>query len=188
MKLALPFLFTSLTGTAIADGHDFMVCFDFGCKSTQPVILQDRQWQQVRRLFKPTAINPWTEKQQIRQAVALLEQFTGNVVGTNRDRAGNYPGEDIPFQQDCIDESTNTFQYIHALDQHGLLKWHQIAGRQQRIRWLFLPHWTAVVRDKSDNQLYAVDSWYQDNGVKPYFQRIEDWYRKDDFDLALNPE
>lgn len=165
-----------------------MVCYDFGCKSIRPVILQEHQWFQVERLFHPVAINSWEEKQQIRQAVALLEQFAGEAVGTELDKAGNYPGEDIPFQQDCIDESTNTLQYLHALDQRGWLKWHQIAGRQQRIRWIFLPHWTAVLRDTSDGQVYAVDSWYQDNGIKPYFQIIDDWYKKDDFDLALNPE
>ena len=86
----------------------------------------------------------------------------------------------------CIDESTNTFQYLYALQKRGLFKWHEVAGKKRRIVWLFT-HWSALIRDTTENQLYVVDSWYLDNGEPPYIQKLEDWEDKKSFPVALNP-
>ncbi len=49
-------------------------------------------------------------------AVAEMESISGKMSGTHHDKAGNYPGYDIIRQMDCIDESTNTFQCLLALE------------------------------------------------------------------------
>jgi hypothetical protein len=90
-------------------------------------------------------------------------------------------------QMDCIDESTNTFQYLLALEQSQLLRWHRVDLKQRRIVW-FATHWTATISEIGSNARFAVDSWYRDNGELPYLQPLEDWKRKRSFPVAYNPE
>ncbi len=132
-------------------------------------------------------MSPWLEKQQIRQAIALMETISGSIIGTSIDKAENYSGQDLPYQQDCIDESTNTFQYLLALQNRNLLLWHQVDLKKRRIVWL-ASHWTAVIRQINTNEYFAVDSWYRDNGEMPYIQKLEDWQRKKSFSELLNPD
>jgi hypothetical protein len=88
---------------------------------------------------------------------------------------------------DCIDESTNTYQYLSALQELDLMKWHHVDLKQRRIVW-FATHWTATIREIDSNQRFAVDSWYRDNGELPYIQPIADWSKKRGFSDAFNPE
>lgn len=175
----------SLSASTVESG-EFVHCYNFGCKSTENIDFSVQQWQRISELFGAPALSPWLEKQQIRHAVALMESFSGQLAGTADDRGGNYTGENLPRQQDCIDESTNTFQYLHALQKRGLLHWHDVAGKKRRIVWFFT-HWAAVIRDKISDQLFAVDSWYRDNGEPPYIQPLADWRWKKAFPNSLNP-
>ncbi len=172
---------------AFANTAEFMHCYDFGCKSVQPVTYSDQQWQTLGEIFSRPALSAWLEKQQIRQAIALMEEFSGAQAGTHLDKAGNYPGREIPGQQDCIDESTNTFQYLAALEKRDWLRWHKVEGKQRRASLLIFRHWTAVIRELPSNELYAVDSWYRDNGEKPFVQKLAEWRYRDDFPPGLNP-
>ena len=188
MKLSLFVIRIFFLGSTslFAATQEIVQCYDFGCKSTRSVEFSQAEWARIRNVFNPPALSAWLEKQQIRQAIALMEQYSGAKTGTYQDKAGNYGGEDLPFQQDCIDESTNTYQYLLALEHRALLNWHQVAEKKRRIVW-FATHWSAVIRENATQQLYAVDSWYRDNGEPPYIQRLEDWQRKRSFSAFLNP-
>ncbi len=179
------FLFL-LSGPATAMPY-FVQCFDFGCKSTRELHYSDRDWDTIRAIFMPASTSSQAEKQAIRRAVATMERISGKLSGTFRDKAGNYPGYDIIRQMDCIDESTNTFQYLLALEELGLLKWHRVGQKQRRIVW-FSTHWTATITELGNEDRFVVDSWYLDNGELPYIQPIKDWQRKRDFPVAYNPE
>ncbi len=172
---------------SLAKQPEFVQCSDFGCKTRIELDLTQQQWSEIKDIFKPSAPDAMTEKLQIRKAIALMEQYTGEITGTSQDKGENYSGQDLPHQQDCIDESTNTFQYLNALEKRSLLKWHKVAGKQRRIVW-FASHWTALIEDITDHQLYAVDSWYLDNGKPPYIQKLTDWEAKKTFPVALNPQ
>ena len=163
-----------------------MHCYNFSCKSTQFIRFSEQQWASIRDIFRYPALSAWLEKQRIRLAIALMETYSGDLVGTHQDKGGNYPGEEWPNQLDCIDESTNTLQYLHALAERNLLLWHEVAGKKRRIVW-FVSHWTALIREKANQQLYAVDSWYRDNGEPPYIQALADWQRDRSFTETLNP-
>ena len=140
-----------------------------------------------KNLFTAEALTSAEEKQAIRQAIAMMETFSGEIAGTSLDKGGNYPGYDIIKQLDCIDESTNTFQYLSALEELNLLKWHKVEPKKRRIRWFFT-HWTAVVSENSSNQKFAIDSWYRDNGQPPYIQLLQDWQVKKPFPELYNPD
>jgi hypothetical protein len=164
----------------------FVQCFDFGCKTTHEIHFSASQWNEIRALFAED-VGDSAEKQAIRRAVALMERFSGEVSGTSLDKGGNYPGSDLPRQMDCIDESTNTLQYLWALQELDLLRWHQVDQKHRRIIW-FLTHWTASVREVDSGRVIVVDSWYRDNGELPYLQPLQDWSRKRDFGDTLNPD
>jgi hypothetical protein len=184
--LTLTALLLMATGSC-AGAAEFNHCSDFGCKTRQQISFSAAQWHEIEQLFAQPALSPWLEKQQIRRAIALMERFSGAMTGTFRDRGENYPGEDIPNQMDCIDESTNTLQYLAALEKRKLMHWHRVQGKKQRYRFIFA-HWTAVIEERHSGASFAVDSWYRDNGEPPYIQPLEAWMDADDFPAQLNPE
>jgi hypothetical protein len=177
---------TLLTSPATAAPY-FVQCYDFGCKTQRELRFDEQQWDEIKALFENGIVDSATEKQAIRRAVAMMERMSGEQTDTHLDQGGNYPGSDIPGQMDCIDESTNTFQYLSALEQLELLKWHRVDTKRRRIVWL-ATHWTASIREIGNDQLFAVDSWYRDNGELPYIQPLADWSRKRDFTSSFNPE
>lgn len=156
------------------------VCYGFECGTRQDVQLSLAQWSEIRELFTPNASSAEHERNMMRAAIAKMEDFTGVLMGS-ADLGGNAAGSGLPKQMDCIDESTNTTAYINLLQQNGLLIWHEVAERRRRSKWILDVHWTAVIREKSSGQYYAVDSWHLDNGKPPYIQRLEDWQAKKDF-------
>ena len=182
-RILLPLLLCSPVSAA----PYFVHCYDFGCKSWMELHYGDEQWRTIRAIMQRGNIDAGAEKQAIRRAVAAMERFSGAIAGTDLDKAGNYPGSDLPGQMDCIDESTNTFQYLSALDELGLLKYHRVDIKQRRMVW-FITHWTATISELDGGRRFAVDSWYRDNGELPYIQPIEDWQRKRDFPADYNPE
>jgi hypothetical protein len=186
--LSLRFLLLlALSGPASAAPY-FVQCYDFGCKTTQELHYSAANWDEIKALFTPASIDGAAEKQAIRRAVAAMERISGELSGTFRDKGGNYPGSDIIRQMDCIDESTNTFQYLAALDELNLLKWHRVDNKQRRIVWFVAVHWTATITELDSGERFVVDSWYRDNGELPYIQRLADWERRSDFPVAYNPE
>ena len=183
VRVMLMFL---LSGPVVAMPY-FVQCFDFGCKSTQELHYSARDWDEIRALFTPASVDSDAEKQAIRKAVATMERISGELSGTFRDKGGNYPGYDVTRQMDCIDESTNTFQYLTALEELKLLKWLRVDYKQRRIVW-FATHWTATITEIDSGERFVVDSWYRDNGELPYIQPLADWQGKRDFPVAYNPE
>ena len=165
----------------------FVHCYDFGCKSTLEIRYDESRWKRIRAIMLEGRGDAYSEKQAIRESVAMMERYSGELAGTDLDKAGNYPGHDLPGQMDCIDESTNTFQYLVALEQLDLLRWHRVGEKQRRIVW-FVSHWTATIVEVESGRRFAVDSWYRDNGELPFIQPIESWQSKRDFAADYNPE
>ena len=163
----------------------FMHCYDYGCKSSTEVRYSAKQWDEIRAIFS-MQMTAFEEKQAIRRAVAVMERFSGEQTGTYRDVGGNI-AEEYVGQHDCIDESTNTFQYLSALEELDLLKSHRVLPKQRRIVWLGT-HWTAAIVEIESGEEFAVDSWYRDNGEMPLIAPLADWYKKRDFTAAYNPE
>ena len=95
MKLTLLTVFSLVSASVFAEPY-FVHCFDFRCKSTQVVHYDEQQWQSIRQIFESESMDPNQEKQAIRRAVALMENYSGEITGTSRDEGGNYsPGSDI---------------------------------------------------------------------------------------------
>lgn len=187
MKLILLVIISLVSSSVFAEPY-FVQCFDFRCKSNLEIRYSHDQWQSIRQIFKSEPMDSYQEKQAIRKAVAMMEDYSGQISGTSRDEGGNYsPGSDVIKQMDCIDESTNTFQYLSALEELDLLQWHRVEPKNRRMVW-FATHWTAVISENTTDELFAVDSWYRDNGEPPYIQPLNDWKKKKSFPEQYNPD
>ncbi len=156
----------------------FSVCYEHGCSKVAQLALSERQWQSVRALFHSAPRDAQAEREVIARAVAQMERLVGPLTGTERDKGRNFRGVGIEGQMDCIDESTNTTTYLTMMAHDGLLRWHTVEDRVTRGFFIFgWPHTTAVIRATTDNQRYAVDSWFLDNGEEPYILPLELWRR-----------
>jgi hypothetical protein len=154
----------------------FSVCHDLSCHSVTELSLDDGEWSQVKHLFSPKAEHAENERQQIKQAIALLEQLVGVKAGTAQDKAKNQLSGSRYGQLDCIDEATNTTVYLRMLESASLLQWHRTAPRTSR--GLFIgraPHNTATIIDTQSAVRYAVDAWYFDNGKPPAIVTLDSW-------------
>ncbi len=161
---------------------DFSVCYDHTCKTVQQVSITPKQWQTVNQTFHPPAKTAEQERQQIAGAIALMEQLVGRLTGTHNDKGSNLAGLSANgHQMDCIDESTNTTTYLTMLSQANKLKWHRVEDPVTRGFFIFgWPHTTAVIYAPSTKKLWAVDSWFYDNGAKPAIVPMNLW--KDGWD------
>lgn len=102
------------------------------------------------------------------------------MTGTWRDKGGTFNGGE--GQMDCIDESINTTLYLTMLQKFGLMRLHRVEDRATR-GWFLAgwPHTTAVIseiamnRENGTYRLWAVDSWFLDNGEPPFILPLETW-------------
>lgn len=154
----------------------FSVCHDLSCHSVSDLSLTGDEWLQIKQLFTPAAKEAETERQQVQQAIALMEQVVGQKIGTAGDLAKNRLIGSREGQLDCIDEATNTTVYLRILESEGILRWHQTAPRTSRGLLIGrAPHNTATLIDTQTTVRYAVDAWYFDNGEPPAIVTLESW-------------
>ncbi len=156
---------------------DFSVCYDHSCTTVQQVSITSKQWDRVNQIFTPSAKSAEQERQQIAEAIALMEQLVGVLTGTSNDKGYNLEGLlSGSRQMDCIDESTNTTTYLTMLYKNGTLKWHTVEDPMTRGFFIFgWPHTTAVIHTPKQETSWAVDSWFYDNGKKPAIIPISQW-------------
>ena len=176
MKISLATLLLFVSGTIqAADILD--VCINYHCEQQQQVMLDTSEHDQLSRLFASPATSAAAERQNIRQAIASMEQIIGNKTATHRDLPQNL-GEDEIGQLDCIAESRNTQHYLQWLETNRYLKWHNVSHRIKRAPMFFDVHWGVKITDIGTGEEFVVDSWYGANGQKPSIDTLSDWLNK----------
>lgn len=154
----------------------FSICYGHTCRYIVDVSLSDSEWHSIEKLFNKSVKNPDEEREQIQQAIGILENIVGEKTHTSADRGGNFDGFGYQGQMDCVDESTNTTVYLTMLQNRGLMKLHDVISRTSRgIFSLQAPHFTAVINEKETNNKYAVDSWFLENGKPPFIVPLAEW-------------
>jgi len=155
----------------------FEHCYDYGCEHVTQVSLGAAEWNKIARNFSPRPLSAEAERERIKSAIAAFEQTVGAKTGTDADKWGTFRNMGA-FQQDCVDESTNTTVYLMLLADNDLLRFHTVQAPTMRFplihagRW---PHQTAVIREKDSGTLYAVDSWFHDNGAPAEIILLKQW-------------
>ncbi|MEO3427944.1 hypothetical protein AAFN88_03745 [Pelagibius sp. CAU 1746] len=155
----------------------FTICHGHGCRLRSQVGLTPLEWDPVADLFAEPAASAAIERGRIATAIGLLETEVGRKAGTSKDRGGTFNAMSGNDQFDCVDETTNTSVYLTLLAKAGYLKWHKLegwAGRGALIDGAW-PHQTAVIEELKTKRIYAVDSWFEDNGRAAHVVPLEDW-------------
>jgi len=160
-----------------ASPDNFEICHGYSCRYKVDVRLPELHWQKVKEIFEEGA-TPTQERVQITEAISLLEKEAGSISGIENDLPKSVKTKDTFGQQDCIDETINTTTYLRMLKADKLLRWHQVSTPVRRGyfvdgRW---PHNSATIKDITNGQLYAVDSWPGANGAPPEIKPVAIWY------------
>lgn len=154
----------------------FQSCRSYGCRFKDTVTLSKKEWAAIDKVFKPKAKTPAQERKKIATAIALFETYVGDYTGTHEDVAGTFEKTGF-YQQDCVDESTNTSIYLRVLEAHGHIKHHTIEPPTVRLpadtgRW---PHQSAMIKEIKSDEAFAVDSWFYENGAPPEIIPLAEW-------------
>ena len=162
----------------------FTHCYNYGCKKRKTLAAPKGTLNKINALFENPSTSPEQEKKRIIQAIQIFETDIGAVIGTQNDKRGTFRlyQDDTKtarsFQQDCIDESTNTTIYLTLLNNMDYLKFYRPAFPASRQpffngnRWW---HQTAVMQNKITGERFAVDSWFEDNGKAGYIVPLPEW-------------
>lgn len=162
------------------------VCHAYSCKMQTKFRFTDADIKEIKAIFKKVKKNDSAseERRAVAYAVGWIEQRVGKEIGTDKDRPGmDFAASGDPTQQDCVDESTNTTSYLIVLRDNGFLKHHTVGtpfAKDQLWRGVSgWTHWTAVLKETTTGQTWAVDSWIYENGENPAIVETEKWYIDD---------
>jgi hypothetical protein len=160
------------------------VCQGGGCAEVDQISISETEWASVEKLFQIKATSAAEERQQISQAIGLVEQIVGVKNGTSGDRAGTFGNSATAGQLDCNDEAINTTTYMRLLKSHGLMQLHDIDDIHTR-NFFFTgwPHSAAAIHEIKTGEKFAVDSWFYDNGHSATIVPFALWkagYKPDD--------
>lgn len=150
------------------------VCYDYGCRMETavpfpPAVLAAAAAPLVG--VKDAA----AERAALGEVIGRLYRYAGTRTPIWQDKGGNTEDDGVEGRMDCIDHSTTTTHFLEMLVASGRLRFHTIQPRVMRSRFLVMDHWTAVLRDKASGELYAVDSWFGDNGDPAEVLPLADW-------------
>lgn len=164
-------------------GRTVHVCSSYGCRKKTKVRFSESEIAAIRALMKKTAKNesPHEERRAVAYTIGWMERAVGARIGTDKDRPGmDFAGSGDPTQHDCVDEATNTTSYLVVLQNAGLLRHHTVGAPFAKENYLRgvagWTHWTAVLKEKSNGQRWAVDSWAFKNGENPAVVKAQEWY------------
>lgn len=163
----------------------FPHCYDYGCKTVKTVSLSNQAWKELNAIFSIPANTAEQERDRISKAIQIFETDIGAQTGTSADLKGTFKpfarktDKPLRFQQDCVDESTNTTVYLSILQKKNWLQFHRVTQPQSRQPFIGGNHWwhqSATIREINTKQQYAVDSWFEDNGAPAHIVKIENWF------------
>ena len=73
----IPLVLPLSAGQSVTGVPEITVCYNYGCKRMPRVTLTPAEWSEVLAVFATAADSAWQERQQVRQAISLMEQFVG---------------------------------------------------------------------------------------------------------------
>ena len=191
MRKSLVLLFLGLATAAHADdwfsrGHgraptkdQIFVCHGYTCRIVTPVRFGADEIAKIAGSLARGPTDAVAERDAISMAVQEFETIVGARIGTTNDLPGMQFGQGTDGQMDCIDEATNTTGLLIFLAGHGYLTHHTVEA--PAARGFFVdgryPHNTAVLRDTSSGEKWAIDSWPRANALPPVIMRLKEWKR-----------
>lgn len=152
-----------------------VICHGFGCAYQTPITLLPVDREQIRKFFVGTE-DAIDERRALARTMAWYDRRVAAEAGTvnAKARAGIGSAGD-PSQFDCLDRTANTIGLMLVISEMGLLRYHEIDAPESRGGMASLPHTTAVMRERSSGQKWAVDAWTHNSGEYPDILKLEVW-------------
>ena len=157
-----------------AQADEVSICYNYDCAVTAKVNLQVNELRAARRLLL-RATDAVEEREAISLVIGLFEVAAGQQTPTWADKGRNVNDDGVDGRMDCIDESANATAYLHLLEGRGWLKYHRVLEPLKRAPLLVNDHWAARIVEKKTGQVFAVDSWFLDNGQPAFVVPLEEW-------------
>lgn len=157
--------------------QNFKLCHGFGCSDYTWTGLSEKQWMQAVSPLKRKAKDAEQERMNIAKSIARIEKSVQTVSGVSRDLGGARTFEKDQGQMDCLDETINTSRYLAFIEAEGLLRFHDVYEPIHRGFFVdgMWPHNSAAVREKETGEIYAIDSYYSDNGGEVHVVALDVW-------------
>jgi hypothetical protein len=161
------------------------VCYNYSCVAEGNVTFSAKQLTRLRDMLA-AATNSERERAALAQAIGQMYAWAAEQTPVGNDKAGNFADGGMPGQMDCIDHSTTTTRFLRLLEKRGWMRFHRAVDGVRRGN-PFSQHLSAAIEDLGDgvsvvridarDRLWAVDSWYADNGKPPYVATLDEWER-----------
>ncbi|HPF78676.1 MAG TPA: hypothetical protein PLF01_05205 [Alphaproteobacteria bacterium] len=168
----------------------FNLCHGYGCTHQTETGFTDKEWKKIKKIFRAKSKTPEAERQKIAKAIALMERYTGERVGTKVDLPKAPIKKVSDMELDCIDETINTTKYLTFLQDDGLLKFHSVGNPVYKGMFIngVYPHNSASVRENESGDIYVIDSYIYKNGEEPNIRPLDNWvkYRVEDLEKIHN--
>lgn len=180
MKLLSAGIFISLMfPVGVASAQTLNVCHGYDCYYRTKVTLTGKDEQRIRTLLQKAGRSAAEERKALRMAVAIFEERSTIVIGVRDKPRMQFGKARVKGQMDCVDESTNTDNFLRYLHARGWMKHHMPVRRASRGSFIDgrYPHWTAVMEDKQ-GQSWAIDSWYEAGGGQPDIMPLAEWKQR----------
>ena len=157
-----------------AHADELMICYNYGCYTRASAEYSEEQLALLQQPLAAAA-DAWAERKAISVAVGRMYAIAGEQTPVWRDKGGNYADSGENGKMDCIDHSTNTSAFLRLMQARGWLRFHEVLEPLMRRRLFFAEHWAARIRERETQRVYAVDSWFFDNGQPAAVLPVEDW-------------
>lgn len=154
------------------------VCYNWSCAQMKSLTFSRQDLESVKAAMQGCPNTGFHDRvQRMRIGIwqmGLLAQKYVPVLANDREINDFEWGVD--GRMDCVDNSTNTTNYLHILHALAQLPGWTIAEPEVRdLMNLRMVHWTAVVVDDGTGKTWSVDSWFRPNGHLPFVMPLAAW-------------
>lgn len=165
-------------GYAPPQSGQIVVCHGYGC-SRRAVLATEPWLARAAAILQGNDASPAAERQALGEVVRLYTATIRATLGGRPDVPGSPPSLSGTYgQMDCLDVTANTIGLLLVLEEHRLLRHHEVDPPQSR--GLFFdgryPHFTAVVEQHGGTR-WAVDPWRKALGQRPDVLPLSSWQR-----------
>ena len=166
----------SRLGLSAPTANRLTLCPGFECRFRDQIMFSETELRQLARIMgKPKTAQQ--ERERVAMAIAWFEKKAGQEAGTADDKGGLNFLSGVIGQQDCIDESTTTTNFLVLMQKNELLTHHRVGGIAARGFLLDgrYPHATATILNRKTGRAWAIDTRVNDNGAPPVIMALERW-------------
>lgn len=162
-----------MSAPAMAASVTTQVCFNYGCSERADVHFGEFEFE-LAGDHLAAADDAASERQALREALALLYRLAGRQSPIDADRAGNLRDAGVHGRMDCIDHSTTTDGLLRLIAARDWLHHHDIDEIAVRRNGIFSEHRSAVIVERG-GAAWVVDTWFVDHAEPAVVMPLDEW-------------